>query len=466
MSDPVTNAEVEDVLSSIRRLVSEDKRPAQAAKPQTANDRLVLTPALRVADPAPEPSDPAAAPSEAADPAGAPAPQDSAQADVPQADEFRPHFRHLPRADAAPRTPEAEEASPAPAKVREAELSMREARVRRSLLEAAAGRATSAPDAQQKHTPPAGTSAPAEEAKASEPRFSHRSGADVSPLRARPAPQDAPSDTPANAADLRIDPTTGGQAAAEERATLSAKIAALETAIGKIPDTWEPDEPGTDAYSGTPAPTMTWEDDIVRDATGALLDEEAESDADAPAAEAPGMFRHQDAGEPDLGMLDDDVLAADEFAFKRMQLSDPAQTLEPAELPEDAAEADEAPIQDAAPYDAPEPAAEAEPLNEPVQEAAEMPEAAAMAEAEDFDANDFDDADYADHPSYADSEDAQEADLSSVQEQLLDEEALRDLVTEIVRSELQGALGERITRNVRKLVRREIHRALAAQELE
>ena len=51
-------------------------------------------------------------------------------------------------------------------------------------------------------------------------------------------------------------------------------------------------------------------------------------------------------------------------------------------------------------------------------------------------------------------------------DQLMDEEALRDLVSEIVRSELQGALGERITRNVRKLVRREIHRALTAQEME
>ncbi len=48
----------------------------------------------------------------------------------------------------------------------------------------------------------------------------------------------------------------------------------------------------------------------------------------------------------------------------------------------------------------------------------------------------------------------------------LDEDALRDLVSEIVRQELQGSLGERITRNVRKLVRREIQRALAAQELE
>ena len=51
-------------------------------------------------------------------------------------------------------------------------------------------------------------------------------------------------------------------------------------------------------------------------------------------------------------------------------------------------------------------------------------------------------------------------------EAVLDEEALRDLVSELVREELQGALGERITRNVRKLVRREIHRALASMELE
>ncbi len=42
----------------------------------------------------------------------------------------------------------------------------------------------------------------------------------------------------------------------------------------------------------------------------------------------------------------------------------------------------------------------------------------------------------------------------------LDEEMLRMVVTDIVRSELQGVLGERITRNVRKLVRREIHRVM------
>lgn len=48
----------------------------------------------------------------------------------------------------------------------------------------------------------------------------------------------------------------------------------------------------------------------------------------------------------------------------------------------------------------------------------------------------------------------------------IDEDALRDLVTEIIRQELQGALGERITRNVRKLVRREIQRVLVSRDFE
>ncbi|WP_245964181.1 hypothetical protein [Roseovarius spongiae] len=69
----------------------------------------------------------------------------------------------------------------------------------------------------------------------------------------------------------------------------------------------------------------------------------------------------------------------------------------------------------------------------------------------------------------AESEDRLEEDDfldAEPEDAILDEDALRDLVTEIVRQELQGGLGERITRNVRKLVRREIHRALASQELE
>jgi hypothetical protein len=42
---------------------------------------------------------------------------------------------------------------------------------------------------------------------------------------------------------------------------------------------------------------------------------------------------------------------------------------------------------------------------------------------------------------------------------------LRDVVADVVHEELRGALGERITRNVRKLVRSEINRAVEATKL-
>lgn len=48
----------------------------------------------------------------------------------------------------------------------------------------------------------------------------------------------------------------------------------------------------------------------------------------------------------------------------------------------------------------------------------------------------------------------------------MDKDALRDLIAQVVREELQGVLGQRITRNVRKMVRREIYRVLAEQEVE
>jgi len=48
----------------------------------------------------------------------------------------------------------------------------------------------------------------------------------------------------------------------------------------------------------------------------------------------------------------------------------------------------------------------------------------------------------------------------------VDEDALREIIAEVVREELQGEMGVRITRNVRKLVRREIRLALATQDIE
>ncbi len=74
-------------------------------------------------------------------------------------------------------------------------------------------------------------------------------------------------------------------------------------------------------------------------------------------------------------------------------------------------------------------------------------------------------------PTQTDTKSDLEDDLPSVnfveeEESILDEETLRDMVSQMVREELQGELGDRITRNVRKLVRREIQRALASREFE
>lgn len=49
---------------------------------------------------------------------------------------------------------------------------------------------------------------------------------------------------------------------------------------------------------------------------------------------------------------------------------------------------------------------------------------------------------------------------------VLDEAALQEIVRQMIREELQGSLGERITRNMRKLVRAEINRALVARDLD
>jgi hypothetical protein len=57
-------------------------------------------------------------------------------------------------------------------------------------------------------------------------------------------------------------------------------------------------------------------------------------------------------------------------------------------------------------------------------------------------------------------------DADGMQLDVLDEQALQEIVRQTLRAELQGELGERITRNVRKLVRAEINRALMARDLD
>ena len=47
-----------------------------------------------------------------------------------------------------------------------------------------------------------------------------------------------------------------------------------------------------------------------------------------------------------------------------------------------------------------------------------------------------------------------------------DEARLRDMLRTIVREELEGELGERVTANLRRLVRQEVEQALALRELD
>jgi hypothetical protein len=52
---------------------------------------------------------------------------------------------------------------------------------------------------------------------------------------------------------------------------------------------------------------------------------------------------------------------------------------------------------------------------------------------------------------------------SAVEAPILDEQSLRGMINTIVREELEGELGERINRNLRKLIRREITQILEEQ---
>ena len=365
MSKPVTNEEVEDVLSSIRRLVSEDKRPLaglssaprELATPapaereaEPAAERLVLTPALRVAEATEQKAAPLdlgsvaretwMQPDEAADDvddgvAAEPTTQnsepdemmDALDALVQETLETQPQADDNPHEDddysdesywkdeddsaaAGAKSDISDEAGSSPVEIEDRQNHLSD-------------------DFDWNDHLPKQPDFTDEEAQADDETGDE---AFFEP------DQDEPDTQNINFGDLRA-----------ASVPLKATIAALGAAIGKTRQEWEPDGEASDELAAADTSAMVWEDDVDLDANGAPLDAD-EIDAIPEADE----------------VLEDTPIGA---AF-------------------------------------------------------------------------------------------------GSDDQVIDEEALRDLVSEIVRSELQGALGERITRNVRKLVRREIHRALTAQEME
>jgi len=400
MSEPVTNIEIEDVLSSIRRLVSEESRiePRTRAVQATAESgRLVLAPSFRVsgdldATPAPteEPTGEPESTGDSSDITDAEMPDiwqsgDAAETTESDGEDDRPwrdpaatlfeaaqvvdtrsadpefldlkdedpqvHMplfvghSHEPDADRAKDdVPQADDTSDTIYQDEDRDSD------RSDGAEIVGG---DAPENFEALELPGDEQSQREQTDQHSDDMSDEAAAPLAlgeheiyldPAQAPEQPEDVVvSEAAQTVADPEFDPLVDGMAD-----TLSVKIQALEAAIGQTQDQWEPDGVGGDDYAGTRVETIEWRD-------------------------------HQEGENAGKTGLDAEPSAPDE---------------------QDTLDADDP------------------------------------------------------------------ADLFSEDEAFLDEESLRELVTDIVRQELQGALGERITRNVRKLVRREIHRALTAQELE
>jgi hypothetical protein len=428
MSKSVTHEEVEDVLSSIRRLVSEDKRPlaglrsavpvatedavTEQAVAAPTPDRLVLTPALRVApsiEVAASASTPEQMPEQTPEDKAAQAGHQDADAHLGDAGDEGPLdlgsvAREIWHPDLGRTEHKQSGHDPAGNDAADATLFAAPDQDTDAQILADGALEGDVPevdldalvhDAVHLAAPSSDDALTSDDALSSDGNYGDESywdaddsaeqTSDADQIEASDALADAPQPQTEYAGDTAQDDVSDEAAPSLNKVVpLTAKIAALEAAMSDIAQDWEPDGDEVADLAGPDTLAMAWEDDVELDATGAPL-------RTAPAPEAPMI---EDA-------LDDDML--DDFA----EVHPAAQTTQAAEDTRD----------DDAYQDVPEAA--------PVTGAA-----------------------------------------FSGDDQLMDEDALRDLVSEIVRQELQGALGERITRNVRKLVRREIHRALTAQELE
>lgn len=191
---------------------------------------------------------------------------------------------------------------------------------------------------------------------------------------------------------------------------LEARIAEVEAAVAAREDEWEPDDDVGDDYFARNVKPLPWEDYTADDTAEPVADHAPADEQEQPEFSRGGIPQGA-TPEPEQASQ-----AVDEDAY----LDDAEETLDFVSRRDD-------PM----PQDSQEPAETAQEPNKAL------------------------DTSTSDRPQDWYSDDA-----------VLDEDALRDLVADIVRQELQGALGERITRNVRKLVRREIHRAMMGQDLD
>ena len=253
-------------------------------------------------------------------------------------------------------------------------------------------------------------------------------GAEIAPEPAEPMP----------AAQPQPEPAASVRPASEAPNSLEATIAELEAAISAYGGPFEPD-------GGDPVPLPRAFCDAAESVGEAdAVDGAGEADALDGTGQASAL---DDAGQADAAeSAEQAALPPDSAALVADAIARPA----PAPLPVvEGPVADNQPVEPAGPVAAPaawnvQPFA---PARRPGPQR-EAPAAEPVAE-----------------PGEASQGDAPLLEDGEEDSLVLDEVLLRELVTDILREELQGALGQRITRNVRKLVRAEIARALASRDL-
>lgn len=405
MSEPVTNVQMEDVLSSIRRLVSEEigqsgLKPLEKKKPEQEPDvALVLSPAQKIR-------------------------QDAAEQGEDLWDET---------ADLAPK-------APAPLWWHR-DFSGEDEEDQSEVSETAAAEIADTPATEE-------SAAEAEplETQLSEQTviFAHNPFASVEEPEQAP---DAVAEDPGN-----DDPLP------EFQSRLGGAIADLEAVMSESEEEWEPEEGDELDKSGLELDEMPWSGAVEVD--DVVIDEFLERESLSLQAEDDVL----------TSAIVDEPLAAE---------ADEAEDF--AEVPPFEAVDD---VLEAMPLDGPEAIAEAEEPSEPFEavvdrEVAEEvdeipfsfrpgerlferlnrgPNGKTTSYVDEFEAEPIAEDEVSPEPEIlTDGISAETEDQSFV----LDEDMLRDMVHDIVRQELQGVLGERITRNVRKLVRREIQRAFS-----
>lgn len=486
MPEPMSNIEIEDVLSSIRRLVSDDVRSVETrmraapepvmpaaragddaaaltgrsdepepapAEPAPTGPALVLTPAQRIPDP-----DGAAEPQ---------VPDDAAMAvDADRTDgaaEIVSLEQTITELEAAVAGIEGEfeqdwhAGSATGAMAQDLEEVFRDPGLRdRVTLEQVAGGLTGAggPEAPQENRDvPSGADAAAWHDDMAADAWTEDSLADAEPPAA--TSEETPAETPwaAIAGDAGIDgldqaitgdavsmaygPATDSSAAAS--ASLAALIGAPQPApkpAGRLHFA-SAAPPAAEARNGTPDEALAAADPLPA-VTALAANSMQPPDMPAP----PAASVHEPMAEPDRAPepeVMDDFLTGPDAGDATVDAAEAAAQAVPGPVDDSAnpsLQQRHPQILRSSAYDAGIEAAAAVPA------ADDMPAAGP-------------DADHADDNLF-----------EGMVEQDLDIEALREVVAEIIRQELQGVLGERITRNVRKLVRREINRILETRTLE